>query len=97
MKLTDRLMDKNNLSDKLLSVICGMSMSPSVILLQMNLLTDKACKKKKELYSLHSIDISIAEYNMSLIEKLYIISSVIFCPSIILAYNRQTNCLLFRQ
>jgi predicted transcriptional regulator len=79
MKLTDRLMNKNNLSDKLLSVICGMSMSPSVILLQMNLLTDKACKKKKkELYSLHSIGISIVEYNMSLIEKLYIISSVIF-------------------
>ena len=56
MKLTDRLMDKNNLSDKLLPVICGMSMSPSVILLQMNLLTDKACKKKKKrtlLTSLH--------------------------------------------
>jgi len=76
MKLINRFIDRNNLSKKLLSVICDISVSPSVILLQMDVMTDKA--RKKKIYSLHSIGISIAKYNISLIEKLYIISSVIF-------------------
>jgi hypothetical protein len=58
-KLTDELMDRNNLSNKPSPVICGLS----VIILRMNLLTEKA---KKNLYLFHSIGTSIVEYvNMS--------------------------------
>jgi len=54
MKLARGLINKNNPSEKLSSVIYGLS----VIILQMDLLTDKAHKKK--LYPLHSVDISEA-------------------------------------
>jgi len=52
-------MDENNPSKKLSSVICDLS----VIVLQINLYTDKALKNK--LYPLHSAGIFIAENNIS--------------------------------
>jgi hypothetical protein len=45
-KLTSRLMNRNNQSKKLSLVIFGMSVSSLVIILQIDLLTDKVRKKK---------------------------------------------------
>jgi hypothetical protein len=56
-------MKGNNPSDKFLLVIYGLL----VIILQMNLLTDKA--RKKNFYPLHSVSTSIAKYNISPIKK----------------------------
>jgi hypothetical protein len=47
----------------------------SVIVLPMDLLTEKERQKS---YLLHSIGISIDEYNISLTEKPYVFQSVIF-------------------
>jgi hypothetical protein len=46
MNLTDELIDGNTLSGKLLLVTCGLSMSPSIIILPTDLLMAKARKKK---------------------------------------------------
>jgi hypothetical protein len=59
MNFPDQLTDRNRSLEKLSFVICGMS----VIILPMDLLTDKASKKN---YPLHSTTISIDEYNISL-------------------------------
>jgi hypothetical protein len=56
MNFTNRLMDENNPLNKLSSVICGISVSPLIIILLIDLLMDKGCKKN---YSLHFISISI--------------------------------------
>jgi len=56
-------MDKNDSSEKLLVVICNLSVNSSVIILHMNLLTDKASQKK--IYLLHFVDTSIVEYSIS--------------------------------
>jgi len=56
-------MDKNDSSEKLLVVIYNLSVSPSVIILHMNLLTDKASQEK--FYLLHFVDTSIIKYSIS--------------------------------
>ena len=94
MKLINGFMKGNNLLDKFLLVIYGLL----VIILHMNLLTDKA--RKKKFYPLHSVSTSIAKYNISPIKKSYVIPSVIIfhlsvCPLMNLTYKHQTNCLLF--
>jgi hypothetical protein len=77
MNFTDGFTDEKTPSKKLSSVICGVSVSPSITILPMDLLMAKAPKK---IYSLYSVSISIGEYNISPTEKLYlyVISSVIF-------------------
>jgi hypothetical protein len=76
MKLTSGLMGGNNQSKKLSSMICDISMSPSIMIYRWIFIDGQSTPKK--LYPLYSIGISIAEYNISLIEKLYAIPSVVF-------------------
>jgi len=90
IKLVDVIINRNNLSKKLSSMIFGMLMGPSVIILQMDLLTNKTCQKK--LYLLHFVGASIVEYNISPIKKLYVISSMIFLHLLVnFICNRQIN------
>jgi hypothetical protein len=89
-KLTSGLMDRNNQSKKLSLVIFDMSVSSLVIILQIDLLTDKV-RKKKKLYSLHSINISIVEYNISPIEKSCHSISDFFCLLVCLSVNLTYN------
>jgi len=75
-----------------------MSLSSLIIILQINLLTNKA--RQKRIYLLHFIDISVIEYNISSTEKMYVIPLVIFFHSLVfllvnLMYSRQTDRLIF--
>ena len=65
MNFTNGLTDDNSLLKKLSLVICGLLENLSVIILLMDLLTAKGCKKKK-IHQLHSVSISIGDF---------------FCPS----------------
>jgi hypothetical protein len=62
MYVTDRLTGKNSSSKKLLLVIYGLSVSPLIINIPMNLQTDKVHQKN---YPLYFINISIDKYNIS--------------------------------
>jgi hypothetical protein len=82
MDFTNSPIDENTLLEKLSSMICGLL----VISLPMGLLKAKAHKNKY--YPLHFIGISIGEYDISPIEKPYVIPSVIFfSPSVFLSAN----------
>jgi len=72
MDFTDGLIDKNTSLEKLSLVICGLL----VISLPIGLLKAKAHQKKN--YPFHFVGISIGEYDISPIEKPYVIPSVIF-------------------
>ena len=74
-KFINDLIDINNLLEKLSLVICGLSVSLSVITLSMDLLAQKRVKK---IYSFHSVGIFIDEYNILSTEKTYVIPLVIF-------------------
>ena len=52
MNFSNGLMDNNKPSEKLLSMICNLSVSPSIMILPMDLLTTKT---RKKIYSSRSI------------------------------------------
>jgi hypothetical protein len=56
-------MNENNLSEKLSLVICGILVSPSIIILQVNLLTEKAHQKNFTLFKKISVGIFFGEAN----------------------------------
>jgi hypothetical protein len=65
MNFTNGLTDDNSLLKKLSLVICGLLENLSVIILLMDLLTAKGCKKKK-IHPLHSVSISIGDFFLSI-------------------------------
>jgi len=67
-------MDKKNPSKKRLSVIFGLSVSPSLINLMMALQTEYA--RKKKITRFIPLVIFSVQFNISPTEKLYVISSV---------------------
>jgi len=85
--------DKNTSLKKLLLVICNLSVNLLIIILLIDLLTAKACQKKKNLPT-SFFGIFIDEYDISLTEKLYVISSVNF-SSVNLTYKQQKGRLQF--
>ena len=72
MNFTDGLPDNDTPLKNLLSVICGISVSPSVIILLMDLLAAKTCQKKITHFILSvfilviflSINISLSEFDI---------------------------------